>query len=74
LRGIPCESSCVVSTCMNCGRELSYNDIGAHKKFINRASKEFLCRSCLARELDVPPKLIDAKIEQFKQQGCTLFI
>lgn len=34
----------------------------------------FLCRICLARELDVSPELIDEKIEEFKKQGCTLFV
>lgn len=60
--------------CMQCGRELTFNEIGAHKKFINRGSKSFLCRSCLAQKLDVPAELIDEKIEYFKMQGCTLFV
>lgn len=63
-----------MSGCMKCGRELSFNDIGAHKKFINRGSREFLCRKCLAERLDVSEEEIEAKIEQFKQQGCTLFV
>lgn len=60
--------------CMQCEKELTYNEIGAHKKFINRGSRQFLCRSCLAARLGVEPELIDQKIEQFKQQGCTLFV
>ena len=49
--------------CMQCERELTFNEIGAHKKFINRGSRSF-----------VPPELIDEKIEYFKLQGCTLFV
>ena len=60
--------------CIRCGEELTYNDIGAYKKFINRGSTEFMCKSCLADELNVPEELIDKKIEHFKKQGCTLFI
>ena len=60
--------------CIKCSRGLTGNEIGAHKKFVNRGSKEFFCRDCLAAYLDVPPELIDQKIEQFKQQGCTLFV
>ena len=60
--------------CMQCGRELTYNDIGAHRKFINRGSREFLCKGCLARKLGVTVEDIDRKIEQFKAQGCTLFV
>lgn len=63
-----------MSTCMRCGAELSFNDIGAHKKFINRGSSEFFCRKCLAAELGVSEELINKKIEHFKKQGCTLFV
>ena len=45
--------------CMQCERELTFNEIGAHKKFINRGSRSFLCRICLAKKLDVPPELRD---------------
>lgn len=63
-----------MSACFRCGKELTYNEIGAFKKFVNRGASEFLCKSCLAERLDVPVELIDQKIEHFKQQGCTLFI
>ena len=63
-----------MATCMKCGKQLTFNEIGAHRKFINRGSNSFLCRICLAKRLDVPPELIDEKIEQFKKQGCTLFV
>lgn len=59
--------------CIRCGKELSDVDIGAYKKFINRCSTEFMCKSCLAKELKVSEELIDKKIEYFKKQGCTLF-
>lgn len=62
-----------MSACQHCGKELTFNEIGAHKKFINRGSTSFFCRECLARELHIPPELIDRKIEQFKKDGCTLF-
>ena len=63
-----------MSGCMQCGRQLTYNEIGAHKKFINRGSREFLCKKCLAEKLDVKEEEIDRKIEEFKLQGCTLFV
>ena len=63
-----------MSGCMQCGRQLTYNEIGAHKNFINRGSKEFLCKKCLAEKLDVKEEEIDRKIEEFKLQGCTLFV
>ena len=63
-----------MSCCIRCGKELNSIDIGAHKKFINRGSTEFMCKSGLADELKVPEELIDKKIEHFKKQGCTLFL
>ncbi len=70
----PCGRKKIMSACMRCGRELTHNEIGAHKKFINRGSTQFLCRDCLAEKLGVPAELIDRKIEEFKKQGCTLFV
>ena len=63
-----------MSVCIQCGKELSHNEIGAHKRFVNRSSTRFLCKKCLAVKLDVTIEMIDRKIEEFKQQGCTLFI
>lgn len=63
-----------MQVCTSCGRKLSYNDIGATKKFINRASTEFLCIPCLCEQLHIPKERMLQKIEHFKRQGCTLFI
>lgn len=63
-----------MSACINCGKELEHNDIGAYKKFINRGSTQFMCRKCLAADLNVSVELINKKIEYFKLQGCMLFI
>lgn len=60
--------------CICCKKELTHNDIGAYKKFINRGSTEFMCKTCLAFELKVSEELIDKKIEHFKKQGCALFV
>ena len=60
--------------CMQCGKLLTYNEVGAYKKFVNRGSTQFLCKTCLAAKLDVAVEDIDRKIEQFKLQGCTLFV
>ena len=63
-----------MSLCIRCGSPLSSNEIGAHKKFINRGSRQFFCKDCLAWKLGVTVQEIDRKIEEFKQQGCTLFV
>ena len=63
-----------MAECKKCGKQLSFNDIGAHKNLVNRGSTSFFCRECLAEEFKVDPALIDRKIEEFKKQGCTLFV
>jgi len=55
-----------MARCMQCGKELTHNEIGAHRKFINRGAEQFFCKQCLAEHLGVTPELIDEKIEQFK--------
>lgn len=62
-----------MSTCKKCGKELSGNDIGLTKKIINRGSTEFLCIDCIAEKFDCTKELLEEKIKQFKESGCTLF-
>ena len=59
-----------MARCMQCGKELTHNEIGAHRKFINRGAEQFFCKQCLAKHLGVTPELIDEKIDQFKRLGC----
>lgn len=62
-----------MSNCKKCGKELSGNDIGLTKKLINRGSTEFLCIDCIAENFDCTKELLEEKIRQFKESGCTLF-
>ena len=60
-------------TCVKCGAVLDKDDIGAHKKLVNRGAQSFMCVKCLARHFDVPEQRIREKIEEFRAQGCLLF-
>ena len=60
--------------CIQCGAVLKPDDIGLHRKLINRGAQEFLCMDCLARKFGVAREELEQKIEQFKKQGCTLFV
>ena len=60
-------------TCVKCGAVLGKDDIGAHKKLVNRGAQSFMCVKCLARHFDVPEQKIREKIEEFRAQGCLLF-
>lgn len=59
--------------CKKCGGPLTRDEIGLYKKLFNRAAVSFLCLSCSAEYFGVTPGLLENKIRQFKEMGCTLF-
>lgn len=60
--------------CYNCGKEaLSKNEVGLTQKLLGRESKAFYCIDCLAEFLEVDTEFLLTKVEEFKEQGCTLF-
>ncbi|MBQ8495813.1 MAG: hypothetical protein IJ465_08675 [Clostridia bacterium] len=63
-----------MSRCQQCEREMTTNELGISLRLMGRDGKILLCRECLAARLQVPPETIDKKIEQFKNQGCPLFV
>lgn len=61
-------------TCYVCGKEdLNKNEIGLTKKLLDKNTKRFYCLDCLAEYLEIDTAFLFAKIEEFRQQGCTLF-
>ena len=60
--------------CISCGKtELSKDEIGINLKLIGEDTQNFYCLDCLATVLDVTTQDILDKIEEFKEEGCTLF-
>ncbi len=63
-----------MATCYVCGKQdLSKDEIGITKKLIDKNTKVFYCLSCLAESLEVTEEELKDKIEEFKDEGCTLF-
>lgn len=61
-------------TCYVCGKqELSKDEIGLTKKLIGKKTVQFYCLPCLAEYLEVTEEELLQKIEEFKDEGCTLF-
>ena len=61
-------------TCYVCGKEnLSKDEIGLTKKLIDKKTMNFYCIDCLAEYLEVTTEELLDKIEEFKEDGCTLF-
>ena len=60
--------------CVSCGREkLNKNTIGLNKKLLGMDVINFYCMDCLAAYLDTTVLALNAKIEEFKDEGCKLF-
>lgn len=60
--------------CYVCGKEdINKNEIGLSKKLLDKNTKYFYCLDCLAQYLEVGIEFLLEKVEEFKEQGCTLF-
>lgn len=60
--------------CYVCGKEdINKNEIGLSKKLLDKNTKYFYCLDCLAQYLEVETEFLLEKVEEFKEQGCTLF-
>lgn len=60
--------------CVGCGRKnLDRNTVGINKKLLGKGQVQFYCMDCLAEFLDTTVEDLEEKIEEFKEEGCTLF-
>lgn len=60
--------------CKKCNQLLSSDEIAITKKLINRGTTIYYCADCLAEAFDIQRSDIEAKIQYYKNLGCTLFI
>lgn len=61
-------------TCEVCGAENIEKDVIAlNKKLFDKNVKQFYCLTCMADVLEVTKEDLLDKIEEFKEDGCTLF-
>lgn len=60
--------------CVKCGCELTKDEKALNKKMISKKVREFMCINCLAEYLNTSDEILKEKIEQFKEEGCELFI
>ena len=54
-------------------RNLDKDTIGINKKMLGTDIKSFYCMDCLADYLGCTVEELLEKIEEFKEEGCTLF-
>lgn len=61
--------------CVICGkRNLNKDTVGINKKLLGEGIDSFYCMDCLADYLEVTVGELLDKIEEFKEEGCTLFL
>lgn len=59
--------------CYLCEATLDKDAIGLNKKLIDKSISRFMCIDCLASHFNVTADELKAKIQDFKDEGCTLF-
>ena len=60
--------------CVICGKiHLDKDTIGINKKLLGISIDNFYCMDCLAAHLECTVDELLDKIEEFKEEGCTLF-
>ena len=62
-------------SCVICDKkELNKDTIGINKKLLGTDVEYFYCLECLADYLECTVDELLDKIEEFKNEGCTLFL
>ena len=60
--------------CVMCDKhDLEKDTIGINKKLLGTDITNFYCMDCLSNYLDCTIEELLDKIEEFKEEGCTLF-
>ena len=61
--------------CVMCGKpNLDKNTVGINKKLLGENISNFYCMDCLAEYLGCTVDELLDKIEEFKAEGCKLFM
>jgi biotin operon repressor len=60
--------------CVECDKNLSKDEAALSQKILGHEITEFYCLDCLADYLECERSDLEVKIEEFKEQGCTLFL
>lgn len=61
--------------CVICGKgRLDKDTIGINKKLLGESINNFYCMDCLAEYLGCNVQDLLDKIEEFKEEGCKLFM
>jgi hypothetical protein len=60
--------------CIECNEKLNRDEVALSQKMLGRDISEFYCINCLSEYLGCECDELIIKIEEFKEQGCALFL
>lgn len=60
--------------CCECGCNLKKDEVALTLKLLGTDSEDLYCLSCLSEYLECNTEDLKIKIQEFKEQGCTLFL
>lgn len=60
--------------CCECGKSLKKDEVALSKKLIDLETEDFYCIDCMADYIGCSVQDLKEKIQEFKEQGCTLFL
>lgn len=60
--------------CCECGKILLKDEIALCKKLLGIDTEDYYCIDCLSDYLECTRTDLEIKIQEFKEQGCTLFL
>ena len=63
-----------METCYVCKSKLIKEDVALCKKLMGKKLRQFFCREHLAEFIGSDVESLTLKVEQFKEEGCTLFV
>ncbi len=60
--------------CCKCGKTLKKDETALCRKLLDVDTEDFYCIDCLSGYLECTREDLEVKIQEFKEQGCTLFL
>ena len=60
--------------CCECEKALKKDEVALCKKLLGTDTEDYYCIDCLAEYLECTKNDLEIKIQEFKEQGCTLFL
>ena len=61
-------------SCTDCGKTLKKDERSLSQKLFDVEIEGFYCLECMAENIGCTVADLEIKIQEFKEQGCTLFL